>query len=63
MVSKKVSKLAVTRNRIRRRLFEIIHRQIQDNGIKNSGVIIVHDASLADRDFTNLTNQVRKVLN
>jgi ribonuclease P protein component len=62
VVSKKVSKQAVTRNRIRRRLFEVVHQQIKDSGIKNSVVIIVHEAALADRGFANLTNQLSKVI-
>ena len=59
VVSKKVSKLAVTRNKIRRRIFEIFRPILEAQDLGQDIVVIVHDASLAKNDFTRLQQQVK----
>lgn len=59
VVSKKVSKLAVTRNKIRRRIFETFRPILEAQDLGQDIVVIVHDASLAKNDFTRLQQQVK----
>ena len=62
VVSKKVSKSAVVRNRIRRRLYEII-RDHQDNIKEPFDIVItVHNESVADMPSEKLKAQLLKQL-
>ncbi len=62
VVSRKVNKSAVARNRIRRRLYEII-RQLEDDILQPYDVVLTvfHDA-LLDTPQAALTRQVKKQL-
>lgn len=62
VVSKKVSKKAVTRNRIRRRLFEIIRSQSINIKKPLDIVIFVYSEDVATISFKKLENQVIKQL-
>lgn len=62
VVSKKVSKSAVVRNRIRRRLYELIRQQ---DGVVDEPfdiVILVHSNEVAELPAHNLNKQVIKQL-
>ena len=60
VVSKKVAKSAVTRNRIRRRLFEVVRtEQIQK---PYDMLLVVHSAELATMPAPELQQQVRALL-
>lgn len=62
VVSRKVNKSAVARNRIRRRLYEAV-RLMQDDIIRPHDIVITvfHD-SVIDEPSSSLTNQVKKQL-
>ena len=59
VVSKKVKKGAVDRNRIRRRLREAFARVHKKNGVK---VVIIPTARVMDTPFKNLTEELKKAL-
>lgn len=62
VVSKKVNKSAVARNRIRRRLYEAV-RQLEADIIQPYDVVItVFHGSVADEPAESLTRQVKKQL-
>lgn len=62
VVSRKVHKSAVTRNRIRRRIYEVI-RQLDDKiGGPYDIVVTVFHATVADLPPKELTRQVKKQL-
>ena len=61
IVSKKVSKRAVVRNRIRRRVFAALGESIVDTKAWDV-VVIVYDVSLQEREFTDLQQQLRQAL-
>jgi len=63
VVSKKVHKSAVTRNRIRRRIFEIIRRNIDQITTPSDIVITVFDDSLADISHDKLETDIKGLLN
>jgi len=59
VVSKKISKIAVIRNRIRRRIFEAVRNQnIEDSSVDM--VIVVHDIKIASMSAQDLQKQVNK---
>lgn len=64
IVSKKVCKHAVDRNRIRRRLYEIIRKQIDTT--KNKGAVdlavIVYKADILDKPFNEIETEVLSCL-
>lgn len=61
VVSRKVSKSAVVRNRIRRRLYETVRLLAgQFNGVYDL-VLLVYDESLADKPAAKVTAEVRKL--
>ena len=60
VVSRKTSKSAVVRNRIRRRLYEAVRKNEILNGHKVDAVFVVHTADLAKEDATKLSNEVKK---
>jgi ribonuclease P protein component len=64
VVSKKVSKKAVVRNRIRRRIYEIIRLIHIDSGKKwpVDMAITVFDDSLAKSDYQALQKAIQKLL-
>lgn len=61
VVSKKISKSAVVRNRIRRRLFESVRTQEILNRHNIDVVFVVHDEELAKISPAELNAQVSKV--
>lgn len=62
IVSKKVSKKATHRNRIRRRIYEALRLQ-QTGFIAGTDVVInVFDATIADRDWQQLNAQLKALL-
>lgn len=63
IVSKKVHKSAVVRNRIRRRVYEALRLYDKDGPIPSVDiVIVVHDSSLQSGDFGALQKAFRKAL-
>ena len=62
VVSKKVSKSAVVRNRIRRRLYEIIREQGMNIREPYDIVVTVHSPEVAEMPSAKLTTQVIKQL-
>lgn len=63
VVSKKVSKSAVVRNRIRRRVFEAVRLRVDDLDPGFEGVFTIFNISVADCDFEYLQAQVDKLIN
>ncbi len=63
VVSKKVSKSAPKRNRIRRRLFEVV-RTHQENIVPDVDLVFsVYDESLASSSHDNLDKEITGLLN
>lgn len=62
VVSKKVHKSAVVRNRIRRRLYEVVRSFEQQITGAYDIVLTVHDPKLAELAADKLTVQVKKQL-
>jgi ribonuclease P protein component len=62
VVSKKVAKSAVVRNRIRRRVFEVIRAEQPNLQPGLEAVIGVYDASVADMPFAELKKTVHSLL-
>lgn len=60
VVSKKVAKSAVTRNRIRRRLYESVRKQGLLNGQPVDAVFVVQKDSLAEIESKILDSQTKK---
>ncbi len=60
VVSKKVKKNAVDRNRIRRRLREAFARTHKQSGIN---VVLVPTAHVLDAQFEDLVEELKKALN
>ncbi len=58
VVSKKTAKSAVTRNRIRRRLFELFRIDGRLDGKNLDVVVVVHDSDLATRPHDQLVTAV-----
>jgi ribonuclease P protein component len=63
VVSKKVAKSAVVRNRIRRRVFEAIRTQAMLNGKSVDGIVYVKDGSVADMDSQKLKSELQLATN
>jgi len=61
VVSKKVSKSAVQRNRIRRRIFEIVRQSAQIDKPYDL-IITVFDAGLADEASEKITKTIQSLL-
>lgn len=61
VVSKKVAKSAVTRNRIRRRLFEAIRVSKRLEGVNADVVVLVSDPGVKDVPATDLFMQIDRV--
>lgn len=64
VVSKKVSKSAVVRNRIRRRIYEIVRLMHKESGqpIKFDMMITVFDEQIAQMPHDNLQQMVLKLM-
>ncbi|HEX5395289.1 MAG TPA: ribonuclease P protein component [Candidatus Saccharimonadales bacterium] len=62
VISRKVHKSAVVRNKVRRRLYETIGRLEADISGPYDIVINVYQASAADEPFESLERQLRKQL-
>ena len=63
VVSKKIDKSAVVRNRIRRRLYEAVRKQVDLlQGKSVDMVFVVKNSSLKDNDWTELYTDVEKTL-
>jgi ribonuclease P protein component len=60
VVSRKVSKSAVARNRMRRRLYELTRELQGDISAPHDIVITVFHDSLADTDYKSLRSQLKK---
>ena len=58
VVSKKVASSAVDRNRIRRRVFEVVRTQHRLNGSSLDLIIYVKDASIKDIDWQTLGDEI-----
>ena len=61
VVSKKVSKSAPTRNRIRRRLYELF-RKYQEKLANQDIVVTVFDEKVADLPYDELDNALRRIV-
>ncbi len=59
VVSRRVNKSAVTRNRIRRRLYEAVRLMEKDIDGPHDIVITVFHDTVADEDIKNLTRQIK----
>lgn len=63
VVSKKVHKSAVVRNRIRRRIYEIFRVQDQENNLPLLDMIFtVHDDRFATASGSDLSDQITKII-
>ncbi|VAW27753.1 Ribonuclease P protein component [hydrothermal vent metagenome] len=62
VVSKKVDKKAVIRNRIRRRVYEIIRNTWTDTKQGHDLVFTVHDKSIATIEHPELEAEIKKLL-
>lgn len=61
VVSKKVSKSAVTRNRIRRRIYEWLRLNLSQLDQEQLTVIFVHNEALAKMPHQSLVEQLQKI--
>lgn len=62
VVSRKVNKSAVTRNRIRRRIYEIVRRQGQDIKPGTDLVFTVFDDQIAELEAAKLQASIKDLL-
>lgn len=64
VVSKKVNKKAVVRNRIRRRIYEVVRNIYKDFGFSQPSdiIITVFDDSVANISTQDLNNSISKLL-
>lgn len=62
VVSKKISKSAVTRNRIRRRVYEAIRHELPHFTAKKDCIFIVFNLDVKDMPFSELQGIVHQLL-
>ena len=62
VVSKKVLKSAVGRNRIRRRVYEAIRLETKDFTAKQDNIFVVYSADISTMPFPELRELVKKLL-
>lgn len=62
VVSKKVLKSAVGRNRIRRRVYEAIRLEIADFDTKQDSIFVVYNKNIADMPFLELRRLIHDLL-
>lgn len=63
VVSKKVEKTAVGRNRLRRRVYEAIRLNLPNFPDKKDCIFVVYNKEIADLEFTELTQLIATLLN
>ena len=61
-VSKKVSKTAVGRNRIRRRVYEAIRLELPNFTAKRDNIFVVYSKEVAHMDFQELRKLIHSLL-
>lgn len=62
VVSKKVEKSAVSRNRIRRRIYEVIRTELEGYKLKRDHIFIVYSKDALTMDFKELKEQIHSLL-
>lgn len=62
VVSKKIHKSAVARNRVRRRIYEVVRTYAKDNSLRSDIVIIVQKDSLIMSTHQELQAEISKLL-
>lgn len=62
VVSKKIEKTAVGRNRIRRRLYEAIRAELPSYHLKRDHIFVVYSKDLLSMDFTKLRQLIHELL-
>lgn len=62
VVSKKVEKSAVRRNRIRRRIFEVVRPLIENIEQPTDIIISVFSAEVANQPFTKLEQSIKQLI-
>lgn len=62
VVSKKVLKSAVGRNRIRRRVYEAIRLEIGDFKVKQDSIFVIYNKNVAEMPFLELRRLVHDLL-
>ncbi len=62
VVSKKVEKTAVARNRIRRRVYEALRLELPNYDLKRDHIFIVYNKDIATMDFSELREQIHSLL-
>lgn len=63
VVSKKVLKSAVGRNRIRRRVYEAIRLELPNFKVKKDFIFVVYNRNVKDMPFIELRKQINALLN
>ena len=62
VVSKKVSKSAVGRNRIRRRVYEAIRLELPEFSAKKDNIFVVYSKEVGSMDFLELRTLIHSLL-
>lgn len=62
VVSKKIAKSAVVRNRIRRRVYEAIRYELPDFNKKQDNIFVVYNKDIGTMDFIELRSLVNSLL-
>jgi len=62
VVSKKVSKSAVGRNRIRRRVYEAIRLELPEFSAKKDNIFVVYSKEVSSMDFLELRTLIHSLL-
>lgn len=62
VVSKKVEKSAVGRNRIRRRIYEALRTELPDYQLKRDHIFVVYSKDLLSIDFEELRQLIQTLL-
>ena len=62
VVSKKVEKTAVKRNRIRRRVYEAIRAELPDYNLKRDHIFVVYSKEVVTMDFKELRALIHSLL-
>lgn len=63
VVSKKVDKSAVVRNRIRRRVYAVVRENMQPSDTRGGYVFLVYSPEVATMPYESLRTQVLKLVN
>ena len=62
VVSKKVNKTAVGRNRIRRRVYEVVRRNMEHIPLKHDYIFVVFSPDVETMEYTRLEETVGKLV-